>query len=87
MKSVRQKWASHKTYRKIQKTWQDYTAVSEKSHDVQTVAQRLTIFLDTFDEAYREMIPQAELEESEISVERIYGDCSEIMTTLFSAVE
>ncbi|KAF9428838.1 hypothetical protein BGZ94_000845 [Podila epigama] len=87
MKSVRQKWASHKTYRKIQKAWLDYTSIADKSGDVQTVAQRLDIFLDTFDEAYREMIPQAEVEQSEVSTERIYGDCSEILSTLFNAIE
>ncbi|KAF9364320.1 hypothetical protein BGX34_001906 [Mortierella sp. NVP85] len=57
------------------------------SSDVQTVAQKLTAFLDTFDEAYQEMIPQAEAEEMEMTIERVYGDCSEIMTTLFNAVE
>jgi hypothetical protein len=57
------------------------------SSDVQTVAQKLTTFLDTFDEAYQEMIPQAEAEQMEMSIERVYGDCSEIMTTLFNAVE
>jgi len=30
MKSVRQKWASHKTYRKIQRTWQDYINAVER---------------------------------------------------------
>ncbi|KAG0040889.1 hypothetical protein BGZ82_006762 [Podila clonocystis] len=57
------------------------------SGDVQTVAQRLDVFLDTFEEAYQEMIPQAALEQTEISTEKIYGDCSEIMTTLFNAIE
>ncbi|KAF9960393.1 hypothetical protein BGZ65_012350, partial [Modicella reniformis] len=55
--------------------------------DVQTVAQRLSTFLDTFDEAYQEMIPQAEQEQTEMSIERVYGDCSEIMTALFNAIE
>lgn len=32
MKSVRQKWASHKTYRKIQRAWQEYTGVVDKRH-------------------------------------------------------
>ncbi|KAG0330362.1 hypothetical protein BGZ99_004732 [Dissophora globulifera] len=50
---------------------------AEASSDVQTVAQKLNAFLDTFDEAYREMIPQAELEQTEMSIERLYGDCSE----------
>lgn len=57
------------------------------SGDVQTVAQRLDVFLDTFEEAYQEMIPQAALEQTEVSTEKIYGDCSEIMTTLFNAIE
>ncbi|KAF9094662.1 hypothetical protein BGX23_001775 [Mortierella sp. AD031] len=56
-------------------------------NDVQTVAQKLNIFLDTFDEAYREVVPQAELEQAEMSIERIYGDCSEVMITLFNAIE
>lgn len=30
MKSVRQKWASHKTYRRIQKTWQEYNGVDKR---------------------------------------------------------
>ncbi|KAG0349406.1 hypothetical protein BG004_006435 [Podila humilis] len=94
MKSVRQKWASHKTYRKIQKTWLDYTSIADKRQtsclsvgDVQTVAQRLDVFLDTFEEAYQEMIPHAEQEQTDVSTEKIYGDCSEIMTTLFNAIE
>ncbi|KAI9239328.1 MAG: hypothetical protein BYD32DRAFT_434967 [Podila humilis] len=57
------------------------------SGDVQTVAQRLDVFLDTFEEAYQEMIPQAALEQTEVSTEKVYGDCSEIMTTLFNAIE
>ncbi|KAF9999742.1 hypothetical protein BGZ79_006666 [Entomortierella chlamydospora] len=88
MKSVRQKWASHKTYRKIQKAWQEYTSVIDKRQDdVQTISQKLNIFLDTFDEAYQEMVPQAEQEQMDMSIERLYGDCSEIITTLFSAIE
>ncbi|KAF9204679.1 hypothetical protein BGZ49_005001 [Haplosporangium sp. Z 27] len=57
------------------------------SGDVQTVSQRLSIFLETFDEAYKEMAPQAEQEQVDMSIERLYGDCSEIVTTLFSAIE
>ncbi|KAF9934047.1 hypothetical protein FBU30_003557 [Linnemannia zychae] len=88
MKSVRQKWASHKTYRRIQKAWQEYNGIDRRQViDVQTVAQKLNIFLDTFDEAYREVVPQAELEQTEMSIERIYGDCSEVMISLFSAIE
>ncbi|KAG0376504.1 hypothetical protein BGX24_007644 [Mortierella sp. AD032] len=56
-------------------------------HDVQTAAHKLNVFLDTFDEAYREVVPQAELEQTEMSIERIYGDCSEVMITLFNAIE
>ncbi|KAK3824388.1 MAG: hypothetical protein JOS17DRAFT_264245 [Linnemannia elongata] len=85
MKSVRQKWASHKTYRRIQRTWQEYIGVDKS--DVQSVAQKLNVFLDTFDEAYREVVPQAELEQTEMSIERIYGDCSEVMMTLFNSIE
>ncbi|KAI7817939.1 hypothetical protein BC939DRAFT_312290 [Gamsiella multidivaricata] len=33
------------------------------------------------------MIPQVEQEQGEMSIERLYGDCSEIMTALFSIVE
>ncbi|KAI1320523.1 hypothetical protein EDD11_000485 [Mortierella claussenii] len=55
--------------------------------DIPTAAQKLNIFLDTFDEAYREMIPQAEQEQAEMSIERVYGDCSEIMTILFGIIE
>ncbi|KAF9292304.1 hypothetical protein BGZ68_008269 [Mortierella alpina] len=126
MKSVRQKWASHKTYRKIQRVWQDYIAVADKRqvdivitvllrwiptflslhhhppsvslstpaaplvsllYDVQATALKLSIFLDTFDEAYNEMKVQVEQEQTDMSMERLYGDCSEIMTTLFNAVE
>ena len=43
--------------------------------------------MDTFDEAYNEMRVQAEQEQTEMSMERLYGDCSEIMITLFNAVE
>ncbi|KAF8947444.1 hypothetical protein BGZ47_009182 [Haplosporangium gracile] len=56
-------------------------------NDVQTVAQKLNVFLDTFDEAYQEVVPQAELEQTEMSIERIYGDCSEVMIILFNAIE
>ncbi|KAF9194463.1 hypothetical protein BGZ51_009543 [Haplosporangium sp. Z 767] len=98
MKSVRQKWASHKTYRKIQRSWQDFAGLVDKRQvsissqssrlgDVQTVAQKLDIFLDTFNEAYQELAPQMEQEHVEMSVERLYGDCSDVMNTLFSAVE
>ncbi|KAF9110344.1 hypothetical protein BGX27_006476 [Mortierella sp. AM989] len=88
MKSVRQKWASHKTYRRIQKAWQDYTSVIDKRQaDVQTVSQKLNIFLDTFDESYQEMTSQVEQEQMDMSIEKLYGDCSEIMATLFSAIE
>ncbi|KAF9958547.1 hypothetical protein BGZ72_000216 [Mortierella alpina] len=50
-------------------------------------ALKLSTFLDTFDEAYNEMRVQAEQEQTEMSMERLYGDCSEIMITLFNAVE
>ncbi|KAF9355343.1 hypothetical protein BGX26_006686 [Mortierella sp. AD094] len=55
--------------------------------DTQTVSQKLNIFLDTFDEAYQEMVPQAEQEQMDMSIEKLYGDCSEIMATLFGAIE
>ncbi|KAF9574448.1 hypothetical protein EC968_006432 [Mortierella alpina] len=50
-------------------------------------ALKLSTFLDTFDEAYNEMRIQAELEQTDMSMERLYGDCSDIMITLFNAVE
>ncbi|KAF9964878.1 hypothetical protein BGZ70_005793 [Mortierella alpina] len=55
--------------------------------DVQATALKLSSFLDTFDEAYNEMKIQAEQEHTDMSMERLYGDCSEIMITLFNAIE
>ncbi|CAO3569266.1 unnamed protein product [Mortierella alpina] len=55
--------------------------------DVQATALKLSTFLDTFDEAYNEMKVQVEQEHTDMSMERLYGDCSEIMITLFNAIE
>jgi len=55
--------------------------------DVQATALKLNTFLDTFDEAYNEMKVQVEQEHTDMSMERLYGDCSEIMITLFNAIE
>ncbi|KAF9915854.1 hypothetical protein BX616_005183 [Lobosporangium transversale] len=54
--------------------------------DVSTISQKLNTFLNTFDEAYHEMI-QAEQGQAEFSIEKLYGDCSEIMATLFGTIE
>ncbi|KAF9979594.1 hypothetical protein BGZ75_009462 [Mortierella antarctica] len=67
-----------------------YAALREdgsQTADVQATALKLGIFLDTFDEAYNETRVQAEQEQTDMSMERLYGDCSEIMITLFNAIE
>jgi len=57
------------------------------SVEAEIIAQKLTAFLETFDESYHEMISQAELEQTPLSVEKLYGDCSDVLITLFNDFE
>ncbi|KAF9972621.1 hypothetical protein BGZ73_004227 [Actinomortierella ambigua] len=86
MKSVRQKWASRKTSRRLQRCWQDYTSALDRS-DAATVAQRLIAFLDAFFEAYQEQAASSDPDLTELSVDKLYGDCTDILGALFEAVE
>ncbi|CAJ0763127.1 8442_t:CDS:10 [Entrophospora sp. SA101] len=78
MATLRQKWAIHRTYRRIQNCWQEYIAVSDKD-DVQLMVQKLEDFLDTFQNAYKEWSACGIT--SDVALDKLYGDCTEVLVT------
>ncbi|KAG0242468.1 hypothetical protein BGW41_004036 [Actinomortierella wolfii] len=51
-----------------------------------TVAQRLIVFLDAFIEAYHEQATSTDPDLAELSVDKLYGDCSDVLEVLLEAV-
>ncbi|CAG8450051.1 14010_t:CDS:10 [Funneliformis caledonium] len=78
MATLRQKWAIHKNYRKIQTCWHEYRSVSDKD-DVQLMIQKLENFLDIFQEAYKEWSASGIIIPTDFSLDKLYGDCSEVL--------
>ncbi|CAI2168975.1 19330_t:CDS:10 [Funneliformis geosporum] len=71
MATLRQKWAIHKNYRKIQTCWQEYRSVSDKD-DVQLMIQKLENFLDIFQEAYKEWSASGIIIPTDFSLDKLY---------------
>lgn len=55
--------------------------------DAATVSQRLIAFLDAFLEAFQEQATSTEPDVIELSVDKLYGDCTEILMVLFETVQ
>ncbi|CAB4395559.1 unnamed protein product [Rhizophagus irregularis] len=86
MATLRQKWAIHRTYRRIQNCWQEYLSVSDKD-DVQLMIQKLENFLDIFQEAYKEWSASGIIIPTDFSLDKIYGDCSEVLVNLLNTID
>ncbi|KAK9728054.1 hypothetical protein K7432_001370 [Basidiobolus ranarum] len=86
MNSVRQKWAMRKTYRRIQKCWEEYKAVSDKD-DVELMVQKLNAFLDSFQNAYNEWSASGAMLTSDFSLDKLYGDCTEVLMNLLNTID
>ncbi|CAJ0630288.1 15412_t:CDS:2, partial [Entrophospora sp. SA101] len=84
MATLRQKWAIHRTYRRIQNCWQEYIAVSDKD-DVQLMVQKLEDFLDTFQNAYKEWSACGIT--SDVALDKLYGDCTEVLVNLLNTID
>lgn len=84
METVKKKWRMLKTYRRIRTLWNEYKQVAQID-DFTLVTTKLNEFLDFFVDAYKEA--SSDSTQIKIDLDRIYGDCSQILLNLVDLVE
>jgi len=83
MQTVKKKWQMLKTYHRVRKLWNEYKEVAQID-DFTLVTEKLSAFLDQFVSSYRDLAPE---ENFSIDLDKIYGDCSQILLNLLDLVE
>ncbi|GAM25725.1 hypothetical protein SAMD00019534_089000 [Acytostelium subglobosum LB1] len=82
--TLRNKWTKHVTARRIRSLWTEYTKVAEiKDPSLMTI--KLNHFLDSFQESYKDMLESGQIKS--IDLDKIFGDCSDILVSLLDLVE
>lgn len=88
MNSFRQKWAAHKTYKRLQKLWNEYKAISnlDDRGELAKKFEKLSEFLDHFEQAYKDWT-KAGIVGAETNLDKIYGDLTDVLMGLLNVIE
>ncbi|KAI8051498.1 hypothetical protein BDF22DRAFT_744509 [Syncephalis plumigaleata] len=86
MQTVRQKWQQYKTYQRLQRLWEEYLLASNRD-EFHAMAIQLDEFLEAFQEAYNEQVQAMLSVHVNTRLDKIYGDCSEIVVNLLYTIE
>jgi hypothetical protein len=88
MEVVKKKWQKFKTYRRVRKLWNEYKAVAQiESKDISIVWAKLNAFLDDFVVSYKDFANDPNNQGFNVNLDKIYGDCSQILLSLLDVVE
>lgn len=88
MEVVKKKWQKFKTYRRVRKLWNEYKAVAQiESKDISIVWAKLNAFLDDFVVSYKDLANDPNSQGFNVNLDKIYGDCSQILLSLLDVVE
>ncbi|KAI9596475.1 hypothetical protein BDF19DRAFT_421513 [Syncephalis fuscata] len=86
MQTVRQKWQLYKTYQRLQRLWEEYLLASSQEESPAMTVQ-LNEFLTAFEEAYAEWTQVSLSTHISATLDKLYGDCSEILVNLLYTIE
>eukprot|EP01132_Coremiostelium_polycephalum_P007664 gene7664-9429_t len=82
--TLKSKWTKHITARRIRNLWSEYLKVADIK-DAGIMTKKLNNFLDSFQDTYKELVESGQIKS--IDLDKIFGDCSDILVALLDLVE
>jgi len=84
IRNVFRMYQLHKTSKRIRKLWEEYVSVAKlKDMDMKLIETKLSAFAEQFQVAFTSMVPQ----DAAPVLDRIYGDCTEMLLKLLELVD